>query len=260
MSGVYRQTTTQELDEAVANSPVKIIKLQENIGKLDEKMDALGNKIQEVKKVITDLQSRKTLYTNDDPVKELQFQILLLTNDKNYLAQAKKLFIAKINEDYFDIASELVILVSTMASLEFKDNADDDSLIKKIQTVKKNPDVSASFQTLGDTVGSIVNNLDLMRHFLMEFDAYISAMRIKVANEVYHCSGLHPELLFKHQSIHLEYTKFSNMLKTLTEYYLDLSGVLLSQAQNMKIADFCGTPKQPTPAPSPVDISQLVTV
>ena len=257
---VYRQTTVQELDDAVANSPQKIIKIQDNIDKLDEKMEALGNKIQEVKKVITDLQSRKTLYTNDDPVKELQFQILLLTNDKNYLAQAKKLFISKINDDYFELASELVLLVSTMASLEFKDAGDDDNIIKKIQTVKKNPDASVSFKTLGEIVGSLVNNLDLMRHFLMEFDTYINGMRAKVATEIYHCSGLHPELLFKHQSIHLEYTKFSNMLKTLTEYYMDLSAVILAQAQNMKIADFCGTPKQATPAPSPLEISQLVIV
>ena len=182
-------------------------------------MEVLSNKILEVRKVIADLQSRKTLYTNDDPVKELQFQILLLTNDRNYLAQAKKLFIAKINDDYFELTSELVLLVSTMASLEFKDAGDDDNIIKKIQTVKKNPDVSALFKTLGETVGSLVNNLDLIRHFLMEFDSYINGMRVKVAAEVYHCSGLYPELLFKHQSIHLEYTKFSNMLKTLTEYY-----------------------------------------
>lgn len=257
---VYRQTTVQELDEAVANSPSKIIKIQANTEKLDEKMEVLTTKIQEVKKVIADLQSRKTLYTNDDPVKELQFQILLLTNDKNYLAQAKKLFVAKINDDYFELASELVLLVSTMASLEFKEPTDEDNLIKKIQTVKKNPDVSASFKTLGDTVGAIVNNLDLMRHFLMEFDAYISSMQAKVATEVYHCSGLHPELLFKHQSIHLEYTKFSNMVKTLTEYYMDLSAVILAQAQNMKIADFCGTPKQATPAPSPLEMSPVVVV
>ena len=257
---VYRQTTVQELDEAVANSPSKIIKIQANTEKLDEKMEVLTTKIQEVKKVIADLQSRKTLYTNDDPVKELQFQILLLTNDKNYLAQAKKLFIAKINDDYFELASELVLLVSTMASLEFKEPTDEDNLIKKIQTVKKNPDVAASFKTLGDTVSAIVNNLDLMRHFLMEFDAYISSMQAKVATEVYHCSGLHPELLFKHQSIHLEYTKFSNMVKTLTEYYMDLSAVILAQAQNMKIADFCGTPKQHTPAPSPLEMSPVVVV
>jgi hypothetical protein len=256
----YRQTITQELDEAVATAPEKIVKIYTNIDKLDEKMEALGNKVQEVKKVIADLQSRKTLYTNDDPVKELQFQILLLTNDRQYLAHAKKLFVGKINDDYFELASELVILVSTMASLELKDATDKDALIKKIQTVKKNPDVAASFQTLGETVASIVNNLDLMRHFLMEFDAYISAMREKVVTEVYHCSGLHPELLFKHQSIHLEYTKFSNMLKTLTEYYLDLSAVILAQSQNMKIADFCGTPKQPSPAPSPLKMGPLVVV
>ena len=256
----YRQTTTQELDEAVATAPEKIVRIHANIDKLDEKMEVLGNKVQEVKKVITDLQSRKTLYTNDDPVKELQFQILLLTNDRQYLAQAKKLFIAKINDDYFELASELVILVSTMASLELKEHGAEETIIKKIQTVKKNPDVAASFQTLGETVASIVNNLDLMRHFLMEFDAYINAMRAKVATEVYHCSGLHPELLFKHQSIHLEYTKFSNMLKTLTEYYTDLSAVILAQAQNMKIADFCGTPKQPSPAPSPLDVSPVVVV
>jgi chromosome segregation ATPase len=255
-----RQTTTHELDDAVANAPQKIVKIQSNIEKLDEKMETVANKIQEVKKVIADLQSRKTLYTNDDPVKELQFQILLLTNDRNYLAQAKKLFIAKINDDYFELASELVLLVSTMASLEFKDSTDDDSLIKKIQTVKKNPDVTTSFKTLGEIVQSLVNNLDLIRHFLMEFDSYINGMRTKVASEIYHCSGLHPELLFKHQSIHLEYTKFSNMVKSLTEYYSDLSGVLLSQAHNMKIADFCGTSKQATPEPSPIDISPLVTV
>jgi hypothetical protein len=257
---VYRQTTTQELDEAVANAPQKIVKIQANTEKLDEKMEVLTTKIQEVKKVIADLQSRKSLYTNDDPVKELQFQILLLTNDKNYLAQAKKLFVAKINDDYFELASELVLLVSTMASLEFKEPTDEDNLIKKIQIVKKNPDVAASFKTLGDTVGAIVSNLDLMRHFLMEFDAYISSMQAKVATEVYHCSGLHPELLFKHQSIHLEYTKFSNMVKTLTEYYMDLSVVILAQAQNMKIADFCGTPKQPSPAPSPLEINPAVIV
>ena len=99
-----------------------------------------------------------------------------------------------------------------------------------------------------------------MRNFLMEFDAYINAMRAKVATEVYHCSGLHPELLFKHQSIHLEYTKFSNMVKTLTEYYMDLSAVILAQAQNMKIADFCGTPRQETPAPSPLEIGPAVIV
>ena len=256
----YRQTTTHELDVAVANAPQKIIKIQDNIDKVDEKMETVANKIQEVKKVIADLQSRKTLYTNDDPVKELQFQILLLTNDRNYLAQAKKLFIGKINDDFFELAADLVFLVSTMASLEFKDAGDDDNIIKKIQTIKKNPDVAVSFKTLGETVGSLVNNLDLMRHFLMEFDSYINGMQAKVAAEIYHCSGLHPELLFKHQSIHLEYTKFSNMLKTLTEYYTDLSAVILAQAQNMKIADFCGTPKQATPAPSPVDISPLITV
>ena len=257
---VYRQTTTQELDEAVATAPDKMVRIYSNIDKLDEKMEVLTTKIQEVKKVIADLQSRKSLYTNDDPVKELQFQILLLTNDRNYLAQAKKLFVAKINDDYYELASELVLLVSTMASLELKDNGAEETIIKKIQTVKKNPDVATSFKTLGDTVGAIVSNLDLMRHFLMEFDAYISSMHAKVAIEVYHCSGLHPELLFKHQSIHLEYTKFSNMLKTLTEYYMDLSSVILAQAQNMKIADFCGTPKQPSPAPSPLDMNPTVIV
>lgn len=248
---VYRQTTVQELDEAVANAPNKIIRIQANTEKLDEKMEVLATKIQEVKKVIADLQSRKTLYTNDDPVKELQFQILLLTNDRQYLAQAKKLFIAKINDDYFELASELVLLVTTMSSLEFKDPNSEDNIIKKIITVKKNTDSHASFKTLGEIINSIVNNLDLMRHFLMEFEAYINTMQAKVAHEVYHCSGLQPELLFKYNSIGLEYTKFSNMLKTLVEYYSDLSGVMIAQAHNMKIADFCGTSKLASPSPSP---------
>ena len=45
---VYRQTTVQELDDAVANSPQKIIKIQDNIDKLDEKMEEVGGGIYNV--------------------------------------------------------------------------------------------------------------------------------------------------------------------------------------------------------------------
>lgn len=228
----------------------KINSLKRNIDRVDQRINLINNKISEIKRLCQDIQSKKTLYPNDDPLMELQFQISLLINDKSYLTNIRKAFAKKINEDFYTVANRVVLLLSSMSTLDFKDPDTDGSILKRIIVTKKLAD-SSNLSSITETINAISTNLDLVYEFIDQFDAYINNMKSKVLTEIYHCAGLHPELTFKRQSIYLEYQKNLRMVENMLNFYHDLSISMSAQTDTMKIADFCGTNRLATPEGSP---------
>jgi len=242
-----------------AEFAAKITSLKRNMDRVDQRITLINNKIGEIKRLCQDIQSRKTLYPNDDPLLELQFQISLLTNDKAYLSNIRKALAQKLNEDFYAVANRIVLLLSSMSMLDFKDPDTDESILKRLIVTKRILDTT-SLSAVTDMINAISSNLDLVREFIDQFDAYINNMKSKVVNEIYHCAGLHPELSFKRQSIYLEYQKNLRMAENLLGFYHDLSASVVAQTDNMKIADFCGTNRLATPEGSPVDGGFLDTI
>ncbi len=228
----------------------KVTSLKRNMDRVDQRITLINNKISEIKRLSQDIQSRKTLYPNDDPLLELQFQISLLSNDKAYLSNIRKSLSQKLNEDFYIVSNRIVLLLSSMSTLDFKDPDTDESILKRLIVSKKILD-TGSLASITDMITAISSNLDLVREFIDQFDAYINSMKTKVVNEIYHCAGLHPELTFKRQSIYLEYQKNLRMTENLLSFYYDLSNSMAAQADNMKVADFCGTNRLATPEGSP---------
>jgi hypothetical protein len=239
-----------------AEFSAKIASLKRNMDRVDQRITLINNKISEIKRLSQDIQSRKTLYPTDDPLLELQFQISLLTSDKAYLSNIRKSLSQKLNEDFYIVSNRIVLLLSSMSMLDFKDPDTDESILKRLIVSKKILD-NNSLASITDMINAISSNLDLVREFIDQFDAYINNMKSKVVNEIYHCAGLHPELSFKRQSIYLEYQKNLRMTENLLNFYHDLSNSMVAQSENMKIADFCGTNRLATPEGSPVDGSFL---
>ena len=245
----------QKAQSSKSTANVKLVgKIEANIVELDKRVELITAKMSDIKKIILDLQSKKSLYTKDDPLKELNFQILLLNNDRNYLNNIKKHFTTKINEDFFELSGEIVLLVSSMASIDFRHTEDDDTIIKKIVNLKKTPEAISNLKCMNELIESISINLALIEEFLQDFNNYINTMKNKVTNEIYHCSGLYPELYFRHQSINLEYQKYIRKLDNLMEYYYELSNAAIAQSSCMKIADYCGSTKLKTPENSPITL------
>jgi len=225
----FKEFNDKEIDEYIFN----IIK---NIVDVDKCINKINKKKKNLKVICNNFQNNNSMF-NIDNLKQIKFQYSLLDNDKIYIENIKHLFIEHINNEFFDLYNNIIILLSSIANIKINDT-DNLSIIKKIKKINfdKNNNKIENFNIIID---AIRYNLNLIKSILNEFNIYITETVKKIKFETIHCNNIYTSLTHKRQKINIEYKKYSTLFNTLLSYYLNFSKYIKKQTNNMNILEFC---------------------
>ena len=211
-----------------------------NIKKLDKIDDEITKKSQEIYNLYINFEKKKYLNLGDS-IDNLKFQLQIIMSEKQYLKQIKGIFLGKIHNDIYDIAENVIMVVSSLddVKLEYQDENCKDNIMKKIIPIKKIEKNHFDIKHLIQLITSILHNLELIRNILELFDSFIRKTAQKIKDENFHCRNLENSLLNQKDHLIIEYNNQCQYLKKLLIYHLELSNCMLIQIQNHKLTEFC---------------------
>lgn len=209
-----------------------------NIQSLDNFEQDINKKESDILDLISKLKSKSFLDINDS-LTNLVFQQNILSNEKKYSQNLRRIYLEKIYNEMYTLAESILMFVSSIDTIKFEDN---NSKIK-IATIKNIPYDNLNIKNLFTLMNSINNNLSLIKNNIDEFEKYIDDTNKTIQDNNFHCKMFETNLLNQRQHIIIEYNKFSNQLTKILEYYNNFSKYISEQLNNQKIIEFCVSKK-----------------
>lgn len=210
-----------------------------NIQSLDNFEQDINKKESDILDLITKLKSKSFLDINDS-LTNLVFQQNILSNEKKYSQNLRRIYLEKIYNEMYTLAESILMFVSSIDTIKFEEVGNDKL---KIATIKNIPYDNLNIKNLFTLMTSINNNLSLIKNNLDEFEKYIDDTNKTIQDNNFHCKMFETNLLNQRQHIIIEYNKFSNQLTKILEYYNNFSKYISEQLNNQKIIEFCVSKK-----------------
>ena len=210
-----------------------------NIQSLDNFEQDINKKESDILDLISKLKSKSFLDINDS-LTNLVFQQNILSNEKKYSQNLRRIYLEKIYNEMYTLAESILMFVSSIDTIKFEEVGNDKL---KIATIKNIPYDNLNIKNLFTLMTSINNNLSLIKNNLDEFEKYIDDTNKTIQDNNFHCKMFETNLLNQRQHIIIEYNKFSNQLTKILEYYNNFSKYISEQLNNQKIIEFCVSKK-----------------
>lgn len=205
-------------------------------------LDLLQNNINKINKKISDISALYYKMSLDtslqicETFEYLKFQIDLLKSERSYYQAINDKIKQKFIKDVYKISESILMLLCSVENINIENNKEKDSILKKINTLKK---YKNSFETseILEIVNSILSNLDITKEFIDVFNKYIGETIAKNKRENLHCNNFKINMENKKQHILLEYQQFYSKIDELVNYFLRLTEELDKQLKHQKLLD-----------------------
>ena len=167
-----------------------------NIQSLDNFEQDINKKESDILDLITKLKS-KSFLDIDDSLTNLVFQQNILSNEKKYSQNLRRIYLEKIYNEMYTLAESILMFVSSIDTIKFEEN---NSKIK-IATIKNVSYDNLNIKNLFTLMNSINNNLSLIKNNIDEFEKYIDDTNKTIQDNNFHCKMFETNLLNQRQHI-----------------------------------------------------------
>lgn len=215
------------------NISSKIEKIFSMIEKVKKNIEKIQSKIINLNKVIAKFKQNKLLHEKHS---YLVFQVKLLTNERTYYQSIKDTILNKMFTDIYHIYEKILMLISSVETLDIEHEEEKNNIINNIQVFKKDEPISCSSAI--SLSSATVGNLELVNDFVNIFEDYIQKIdKQNIANNM-HCNNLTTNLKTRNEHIKLEYIRFRDQLNELVSYFVKCSGFVTSQLDKQELINF----------------------
>jgi len=213
----------------------KINNINSITNNLNEIINNIEENIQLINSIYMDYEYNKNLNLNNTN-SYLKFQVDLLNNEKKYYTNIKNFLIKKFIDELYNLSENVIIILTTMNSLDINLSDEKKKIFDKILKFKKQKNINSI--KIIETVNIITNNLKLIKNFINLFDTYIvNNESINTKNNI-HINNFKINLISKKQHYELEYVKCLQQFNELVNYFNRLSQSIDKQQQNQDILKF----------------------
>jgi hypothetical protein len=213
----------------------KINNINSITNNLNEIINNIEENIQLINSIYMDYEYNKNLNLNNTN-SYLKFQVDLLNNEKKYYTNIKNFLIKKFIDELYNLSENVIIILTTMNSLDINLSDEKKKIFDKILKFKKQKNINSI--KIIETVNIITNNLKLIKNFIDLFDTYIvNNESINTKNNI-HINNFKINLISKKQHYELEYVKCLQQFNELVNYFNRLSQSIDKQQQNQDILKF----------------------
>ena len=221
------------MDEEKINNQIKHINL--TIKSINNTLISIDNKIEKINNIYMNYGYNKNLNLNKTNT-YLKFQINLLNNEKIYYSNIKKNLIKKFIDDLGDISENIIIILVSMNDLDIGFDDDKKVVFKKILKFVKNKELNDV--KIFEQINITINNLKLMEDFINIFEKYILKNEDQKIKQNIQSKNFKINLMIKKKHFYLEYSKYSQQLNELLNYFNELCNSIENQKKNQEILNF----------------------
>lgn len=225
------------IQESITNKQIKQIEreqimttlevIEKNLNYLDKFIKENDEKTTELNGLVYNLMKNKTINL-DDTCKILNFQIEILTNEKNYVQNIKNIFNNRFQKDIYEIGEKIMIIATSINTIQFEEEELNRSkTTKKVSPIKKlNITLhSSDTKAIYTNIDSIFNNLSIIRDTVLYLDTCIDYINQNVNERIDSntISGTHSNnLKLKRDYINIEFKQHYDAFKSRIIYFAEL--------------------------------------
>jgi hypothetical protein len=221
------------MDEEAISNQVK--EINGTIKNIKETLITIDNKIEKINNIYMSYGYNKNLNL-DKTNTYLKFQIDLLNNEKTYYINVKKFLIKKFIDDLSDISEGIIMVLVSMNDLDIGFDEEKKVVFKKILKFVKKKELNDV--KIFEQINITINNLKLMGEFINIFEKYILNNEDQNNKNNIHSKNFKINLMVKKKHFELEFSKYSDQLTELINYFKDLCKSINEQRKNQEILNF----------------------
>jgi len=204
-----------------------IMKIENNIKKINELHDIISKKVNEVNQRIENFNKKKNLKL-EDSTPFLVFQNKILQNELLYLNNHKQIINSSLNLMIYGISENITMMALTVITM-YKDVITGENKLVKVSHKKDN-----NIKIVGD----IDYNLDLINCMIIELRKYNEDLNDTITKNNLHAKTLHENIEFVCGHVELEYKKHNNDIQKTLEYFMQYTGKIIEQNEYMILLKF----------------------
>ncbi len=204
-----------------------IMKIENNIKKINELHDIISKKVNEVNQRIDNFNKKKNLKL-EDSTPFLVFQNKILQNELLYLNNHKQIINSSLNNMIFGISENITMMALTVITM-YKDVITGENKLVKVSH-KKDDNIKI--------VSDINYNLDLINCMIIDLRKYNEELNDTIKKNNLHAKTLHENIEFVCGHVELEYKKHSNDIQKTLEYFMQYTEKIIEQNEYMILLKF----------------------
>lgn len=204
-----------------------IMKIENNIKKINELHDVISKKVNEVNQRIENFNKKKNLKL-EDSTPFLVFQNKILQNELLYLNNHKQIINNSLNSMIYGISENITMMALTVITM-YKDVITGENKLVKVSHKKDN-----NIKIVGD----IDYNLDLINCMIIDLRKYNEDLNDTITKNNLHAKTLHENVEFVCGHVELEYRKHNNDIQKTLEYFLQYTEKIIEQNEFMILLKF----------------------
>ena len=204
-----------------------IMKIENNIKKINELHDIISKKVNEVNQRIENFNKKKNLKL-EDSTPFLVFQNKILQNELLYLNNHKQIINSSLNNMIYGISENITMMALTVITM-YKDVITGENKLVKISH-KKDDNIKI--------VSDITYNLDLINSMIIDLRKYNEELNDTIKKNNLHAKTLHENIEFVCGHVELEYKKHTNDIQKALEYFMQYTEKIIEQNEYMILLKF----------------------
>jgi hypothetical protein len=217
------------------NISTQIKEINKTMKMIEETIISIDKKIEKINNIYMSYGYNKNLNLNKTNT-YLKFQIDLLNNEKNYYNNLKKLTVKKFLNDLSDISENIIIILVSINDLDIGFDEEKKVIFKKISKFVKQKELNDV--KIIELINVTFNNLKLIGDLLKIFEKYIHSNEEQNIKNNIHSRNFKINLVIKKEHYELEYSKYSQQLSELINYFYELCQSIENQRSNQEILNF----------------------
>jgi len=204
-----------------------IMKIENNIKKINDLHDIISKKVNEVNQRIETFNKKKNLKL-EDSTPFLVFQNKILQNELLYLNNHKQIINSSLNNMIYGISENITMMALTVITM-YKDVITGENKLVKISH-KKDDNIKI--------VSDITYNLDLINSMIIDLRKYNEELNDTIKKNNLHAKTLHENIEFVCGHVELEYKKHTNDIQKALEYFTQYTEKIIEQNEYMILLKF----------------------
>ena len=204
-----------------------IMKIENNIKKINDMHDIISKKVNEVNQRIDNFNQKKNLKL-EDSTPFLVFQNKILQNELLYLNNHKQIINSSLNNMIYGISENITMMALTVITM-YKDVITGENKLVKISH-KKDDNIKI--------VSDITYNLDLINSMIIDLRKYNEELNDTIKKNNLHAKTLHENIEFVCGHVELEYKKHTNDIQKALEYFTQYTEKIIEQNEYMILLKF----------------------
>ena len=204
-----------------------ILKIENNIKKINEIHDIISKKVNEVNQRIENFNKKKNLKL-EDSTPFLVFQNKILHNELLYLNNHKQIINTSLNSMIFNISENITMMALTVITM-YKDVITGENKLVKVST-KRDDNIKI--------INDVSYNLDLINGMITDLRQYNDDLSETIKKNNLHANTLYQNIGFVCSHVELEFKKHSNDIHTSLEYFNKYTEKIIEQNESMIILKF----------------------